>query len=115
MNENSYIDWPSMSDIALMEKIGNFIRHHRLNQNRAQNDVAKAAGLSRSTLSLMERGEKISLSSLIQVLRVLDLLHVMDAFQINTEISPLEYARLQTNKRQRARSNKEAPNTDTGW
>ena len=115
MNDISYIDWPSMSDKALMEKIGSFVQHHRLNQNRSQTDVSNAAGLSRSTLSLMERGEKISLSSLIQVLRVLDLLYVLDAFKVNAEISPIEYARLQKNKRQRARSNKQNPNTDAGW
>jgi len=115
MNDNSYIDWPSMSDKALMEKIGSFVQHHRLNQNRSQSDVSKAAGLSRSTLSLLERGEKISLSSLIQVLRVLDLLYIMDVFKVNKEISPIEYARLQKNKRQRARAQKENLNNDPGW
>ena len=51
MNKNSYIDWTSMSDKALIETIGKFIQHHRLNQNKTQDDVAKAANISRSTLS----------------------------------------------------------------
>jgi len=117
MNDNSYNDWISMSDKALGETIGNFIKHHRLNQNKTQNEVSVAAGVSRSTLSLLERGEKVTLSSLIQVLRVLELLYVMDIFKISNEISPIEYAKLQKNKRQRARNQNEVENTneDTVW
>lgn len=104
MNDISYTDWTSMSDKALMETIGIFVQHHRLNQNKSQNDVSRAANISRSTLSLLERGERISLNSLMQVLRVLDLLHIMDVFKVKNEISPIEYAKLQKNKRQRARN-----------
>lgn len=115
MNDISYTGWPSMSDKALMETIGTFIQHHRLNQNRSQSDVAEAAGISRSTISLLERGEKISLNSLIQVLRILDLLHIMDVFKVKDEISPIEYAKLQKNKRQRARNNDENSNEELEW
>lgn len=104
MNDILYTDWASMSDKALMETIGTFVQHHRLNQNKSQSDVAEAAGISRSTLSILERGEKISLNSLIQVLRILDLLHIMNVFKVSNEISPIEYAKLQKNKRQRARN-----------
>lgn len=117
MNDISYNDWVSMSDKALGETIGRFIKHHRLNQNKTQEEVSVEAGISRSTLSLLERGEKVTLSSLIQVLRVLDLLHLMDVFQVSDEISPIEYAKLQKNKRQRARNQKEVENTNeiTEW
>lgn len=102
MNEISYTNWSSMSDKALTEFIGAFLRHHRLIQNRSQDALARAAGLSRSTVSLLERGENTSLSSLIQVLRVLDLLHIMKVFEVKEEISPVAYARLQKNKRKKA-------------
>jgi len=117
MNDILYTDWASMSDKALMETIGTFVQHHRLNQNKSQSDVAEAAGISRSTLSILERGEKISLNSLIQVLRILDLLHIMNVFKVSKEISPIEYAKLQKNKRQRARNNKENSNSneDLEW
>ena len=117
MNDNSYNDWDSTSDKALGAVIGNFIKHQRLNQNKTQDEVSVAAGISRSTLSLLERGEKVTLSSLIQVLRVLELLYIMDIFKISNEISPIEYAKLQKNKRQRARNQNEVENTneDTEW
>ena len=117
MNDNSYTDWFSMSDKALIEAIGKFITHHRLNQNKTQKEVADAAGISRSTLSLLERGEKIALNSLIQVLRVLDLLYIMDVFKISQEISPIEYAKLQKKKRKRASTKSGNNNTkeNIGW
>ena len=77
MNDKSYIKWEEMSDKSLMETIGRFIQSHRLNQNKSQNQVANIAGISRSTLSLLERGEKVRIDSFIQVLRVLDLLYIM--------------------------------------
>lgn len=115
MSDNSYMQWNSMSDKALIKMIGEFIQHHRLNQNKPQSDIAKAANISRSTLSLLERGEKVTLSSLIQVLRVLDLLHIMDVFKVNNQISPIEYAKLQKNKRSRARGKGGNPNEELEW
>lgn len=117
MNDNSYTNWISMTDKSLMETIGAFVQHHRLIQNKSQSDIAKAANISRSTLSLLERGEKVALNSLIQVLRILDLLYIMDVFKVKDEISPIEYAKIQKNKRQRARNkdDKSNLNEDLGW
>lgn len=106
-----------MSDLALLKTIGEFIRHNRVNQNRTQEEVAKAANISRSTLSLLERGETVTLSTLLQVLRVLQLLHVMESFVLSQEISPVEYARLQKAKRQRAhkKSSDRQNDEETTW
>lgn len=117
MNDISYIDWQSMSDRSLMETIGNFIQSHRLSQNRSQDQVAEAAGISRSTLSLLERGEKVKVDSLIQVLRVLNLLHVMDAFKVQEQISPIAYAKLKKKQRKQASPKKSGykDQEDLGW
>jgi len=118
MNDNSYIDWVSMSDRELSGVIGSFVKHHRLSQNKTQAEVCKAAGIGRSTLVQVEKGEPVMLSNLIRIFRVLDLLYIMDVFKVNTEISPIEYAKLQKkNKKQRARSKKQNDNEieDLGW
>lgn len=115
MNDLSHIDWNELSDGALLEHIGNYVKHHRLSQNRSQGEVSQKAGVSRSTLSLMERGEKTNLGSFIQVLRVLDLLHVLEAFAVSTEISPVEYAKLQRKQRRRASKSQEPPAPDYTW
>jgi len=112
MNGYSYTDWVAMSDNALSGTIGNFVKYHRLIQNRTQKEVSKSAGISRSTLSLLEKGEKINLNSLIKVLRVLDLLYIMDVFKVKEEINPVEYAKLQKNKRKRASANKKTNNNE---
>jgi len=106
-----------MSDKALLTQIGLFVQTHRLNQNKSQDQVAEAAGMSRSTLSLLERGKKVRIDSLIQVLRVLDLLYIMDVFKVTEQISPLEYAKLQKKKTQQASPTKISPKdkNDLGW
>jgi transcriptional regulator with XRE-family HTH domain len=102
MNEKSYTSWQTMGDNTLLETIGSFIKHHRVNQNKTQNNTAMEAGISRSTLSLLECGQKVSLNTLVKVLRTLNLLFVMDIFEISDEISPIAYAKQKKNKRQRA-------------
>ncbi|MBI9009641.1 MAG: helix-turn-helix domain-containing protein [Tenericutes bacterium] len=102
MNEKSYINWQSMSDSALGEKIGTFLKHHRIEQNRTQDEVAENAGISRSTLSLLEKGQSVSVATLLRVLRVLDLLNIMEIFKVEKQMSPIELAKLEQKTRQRA-------------
>lgn len=105
-----------MSDRALGETIGAYVKKHRLDQNMTQDKVAGKAGISRSTLSLLERGEPVTVPTLIQVLRVLELLHIMDNFQIATQLSPIALAKLEQEKRLRARSKKQQEDTtETEW
>lgn len=102
MNDNSYKNWNSMQDKALLVHIGKFIKHHRIDQNKTQESLSKAAGISRSTLALLEKGETVTLSTLVQVLRVLDQLQVMSAFNIENVVSPLLLAEMQRSYRKRA-------------
>ena len=102
MTEISYINWNSMSDQALVGQIAAFVKHHRLEQNKSQEELATAAGISRSTLSLLERGETVTLATLIQVLRILEQLHIMESFTVQQRISPLALAKIERNKRKRA-------------
>ena len=110
MNDKSYINWDEMSDKTLMVTIGNFIKSHRLNQNKPQDLVAQEAGISRSTLSLLERGEKVRMDSFIQVLRALGLLYIMDVFEVHEQISPIEYAKLKKKQRKQASPKRKSNN-----
>jgi transcriptional regulator with XRE-family HTH domain len=92
-----------MSDGALAKNIGNFVKHHRMEQNQSQDSLSKSAGISRSTLSLLERGETVTLATLIRVLRVLEQLHIMDSFWVTQTLSPLALAKLEKSKRRRVR------------
>ena len=95
--------------------MGAFIKHHRLDQNKTQEVLANEAGISRSTLSLLERGETVTLATLIQVLRMLDQLHVMDAFEVHQSISPLALAKSEQAKRKRARNTKTPDLEQSYW
>lgn len=101
MNDISYKEWNSMSDDAIAVRLGEFVKHHRMQQNRTQEMLAKDAGISRSTLSLLERGETVTVTTLIQVLRVLDQLRVLDGFKIVEQQSPLALAKAEMKRRQR--------------
>jgi DNA-binding XRE family transcriptional regulator len=101
MTDTSDNNWISMSDNALVKKIGEFVRFHRLEQNKSQEELARAAGISRSTLSLLENGETVTLATLIQVLRVLDQLQVMDVFVVHENTSPLALAKIEQGQRLR--------------
>ena len=103
MTDNTDITWIAQSDKALMETIGSFIKYQRLQQNKTQNKLAKEAGIVRSTLSLFEKGDNTSLIIFIQVLRVLNLLHMLQDFQIKRQISPLQLAKLEQSERKRAK------------
>lgn len=103
MNDNSYINWQSMSDVALAHTIGAFVKHQRTQQNKTQSELAKLAGMSRSTLSLLERGEPVTLMSLLQVLRVLNQLHVLETFLVKPQVSPIQLAEEQKKVRYRVR------------
>ena len=115
MTDISYKNWLSMSDNALTQQIGAFIKHQRMEQNKTQEMVAEAAGISRSTLSLLEKGEAVTLPTLIQVLRVLDQLQVMDAFGVQQSISPLALAKAEKEKRKRARNTNTKNEEETNW
>jgi transcriptional regulator with XRE-family HTH domain len=102
MTDISYKNWNSMSDNAIVKQIGAFIKHQRMEQNKTQAILANAAGISRSTLSILERGETVTLATLIRVLRILDVLYILDAFVVHQTISPLLLAKIEKDKRKRA-------------
>lgn len=107
MNHISDKNWYSMGDTQILKQIGEFVKHHRMEQNKTQTVLAKDAGIGRSTLSLLERGETVTVATLIRVLRVLEKLDIVNEFLIHTPQSPLLLAGLEKKgKRQRASSGK---------
>lgn len=112
---NTHIEWIEMSDRAIIGELGKYLKHQRLTQNKTQSQIAIDAGINRWTLSKIENGEAISLISLIQILRALDLLNVLDKFKIETRISPIALAKLEKQNRQRARNKGKSNQTESEW
>lgn len=115
--ENTNTEWTSMTDAKIIQSIGLFIKQKRLRANKSQKQLATEAGINPYTISQIENGVSVTLSTLIQLLRSLDILYVLDIFKTTEEISPILYAKMQKNKRKRARSNSNNENSkeDLGW
>lgn len=102
--EKDNILYYAMTDAALLEKLGGYLKETRLQRNKTQQEVADAAGINRSTVIQMENGGGGTLISLIQVLRALEQLHLFSNFEVHRQLSPLQLAKLEQKKRQRAGS-----------
>lgn len=105
------------SDKAILATIGLFVQQTRIKQNLNQQELADKAAVSRSTVSLLERGENISLINLLKILRILDALYVLKTFEAREEISPLRLAKGEKKSRKRVMK-KDTPqddNLDLGW
>lgn len=117
MTANTNTDILSMSNLAIAQSIGLFIKQRRLQLNKTQAQLATEAGLNRYTISQIENGEGATLSTLIQLLRALDALYVLECFKVEEVISPILYAKMQKKKRLKASGNNSADtsNNDLGW
>lgn len=109
--EKASIDWYSMSDKGILNLIGQFIHETRLQQNKTQQQVADSTGMNRSTIGQIEKGNGGTLLSVLQILRVLEQLPVLQSFEIVQKISPLKLAKLEQQKRKRARNGDNLTNT----
>ena len=108
--EKSIKYWHAMSDPAMLEQLGEVIKQTRLQQNKTQQQVATAAGINRSTMVQIEKGGGGTLISFIQILRALEQLQIFEHFEIKQQFSPLQLAKLEQNKRQRASTKKDTQN-----
>jgi len=110
-----------LSDKAILTTIGRFVQQTRIKQNIKQQELADKAAVSRSTVSLFERGEGISLTNMIKILRILDALYVLKEFEVREEISPLQLAKGEKKLRKRVmkkgsnKDNNQDDNQDLGW
>ncbi len=90
------------SDKAILRDLGQRLRQARLRSNLSQQQLADRAGLNRTTVSEYERGSSASTLTLVQVLRALGMLDELAGFLPDPGPSPLELARSQGHRRQRA-------------
>lgn len=117
MMGNANNEFTQKTDAAIVLQIGEFVKQLRAQQSKTQAQLAEEAGLNRWTITQIEKGESVTLTSLIQILRALNSLDVLSQFSVSEEISPLEYAKLKKKKTQRVRSkSKDEPDkNDLGW
>ena len=107
-------NWYTMSDLAIVKEIGLQLKRLRLKNNLSQQELATRSGLFRSTISEIENGRIGNLLSLIQILRGLNSLELLNSFVVKEEISPLLLAEQQAKYRKRA-SRKSNNKPESEW
>jgi len=95
-------DWLAMADPAIVKEICCGLKQMRLNRNLSQAELAKRSGINRVTISRMESGRAATLLTLIQVLRALDKLEILNVFMEEPEISPMLLLKQQEQQRKKA-------------
>jgi transcriptional regulator with XRE-family HTH domain len=89
---------------VLMRDLGQRLEDYRISRNIKQDDLAKTAGLSRTTIGKLEAGGGGTIETLLRVLRAFDLEGRILQIVPDTSINPLDPISTQGKKRQRARS-----------
>lgn len=100
------MDWYSMTNARIEIEVGERLKKLRLEYNITQNDLAKKTGLSRVSISKIERGMGVNLSSLIQIMRGLRVLENIEHLIPEQEISPIEIIRLKNKTKKKRASRK---------
>jgi len=93
-----------LSDDAVLKGIGHRIAQYRLNQDKTQAALAQEAGVSNRTMARVEQGDSVQASSIIRILRALQLLENLDTLIPEPALSPVQQLKMQGRRRQRASS-----------
>lgn len=100
----------SMSEDAVLAELGRRLERHRVERNRTQADLAEEAGIGRATLQRIERGDSVQMTSIVKLMRALELLGALDAAVPESIAFPIaELERQQRRSRRRARGRHGAP------
>lgn len=94
------------SDNAVLTEFGKRIAGTRLNNNWTQAELANKAGVSKSTVEHIEKGQSTQLLNMVKILRALGFLNQFISIVPELGPSPMELLmqskNLQKNKRKRA-------------
>lgn len=108
------MDTYGKSDKTLLRELGGRLKQLRLNQNLSQEQVARAAGVGRTTVVKLEGGQPVTLLRFVQVLRALGALEQLDRFLPEPGAGPLQLLELKGKRRRRASSKRSAKTPDAG-
>ena len=102
------IDFSIASSDAIINALFERIEEIRLSRNISQAALAKEAGVSRSTITRLARGQSISVDSFVRIMQALGLADHLAALLPNPNVRPVERIRLDGTERRRASSKRKA-------
>ncbi len=106
----------NLSDEAMLEALGERLAQRRLDLQMTQAATAERAGVSKRTLERLEAGASVQLSSLVRVLRALDLVDGLEQLAPPAGPRPMDLLQLKGKARQRApASDRDDKPSGSGW
>jgi transcriptional regulator with XRE-family HTH domain len=85
----SIINWHTLTDSTTVARLGQELKRMRLEKNLSQADIAQHTGLDRSTIQRLEGGRAATLLTVVQVLRALDRLDLLDPWVHERRATPM--------------------------
>jgi transcriptional regulator with XRE-family HTH domain len=104
-----------LSDEVILVELGKRIARYRLDRQLTQADIAEQAGISKRTLERIEAGSSAQMSSIIRILRVLDLFAGLDRLIPAPEPRPMDLLKRKGKIRQRASSRRHSNQVNEPW
>jgi len=108
------IDFETASSENIVAALGERLDEIRLSRNIAQADLAREAGVSRSTMTRLSDGKGVSLDSFVRIMQALRLADHLAALLPDPGVRPVDRVRLEGAERQRARAKRSRP-ADWTW
>jgi len=107
-----------LADAAVLTELGQRLARHRLARNWTQAELAAEAGVGQATVQRAERGESVQMTSMIKLLRALELLGGLDAAvpeSIDLPIAQLEREQRKIRRRASGRRQSRAEPGEQPW
>lgn len=104
-----------LTDNTILAEIGQRIARRRLALQYTQATLAEQAGVGKRTVERIEAGGSAQTSTLIRILRVLDLLSSLDHFIPETGPRPMDLLKHKGKTRQRASTRPPSKASDKPW
>lgn len=103
------------SDKTVLEEIGHRLSRLRIKRGLTQASLAKEAGVSKRTVERIEAGESTQSSTLVRIMRTLDILDSLYAAIPSSGPRPMDLLKLHGKERQRASSKPQRSTVDGKW
>jgi len=102
------------TDDAVLAELGQRLAQRRIDARLTQAELAERAGVSKRTVERVEAGESAQMTSLVRILRELELLSVLDELLPAVGPRPLDQLRHQGRRPQRV-SKRRASSGEDDW
>jgi len=103
------------SDATILSELGLRLAHLRVQRNLTQAHLAKQAGISKPTLERIEAGRDAQLSTMIRLLRALDLLDALHLVIPPISVSPMSKLKTKGHIKKRASSPRKGSDITQTW